>query len=304
MILIRVEDREQFGQGNRSRAIAIAQSLHRLGEKYCIIASSSKWHEYLKLNNFSTVLIENNYDISLEVNIIKDSFTDSKIYFIILDGDRFGSKYINLLKVNQIKSVIIDDVAKIKRTEAWTLINPNIYASIDLYNGWKIPLHVGPDYLLLREQFLVRTNIQPIKNKILLALGIMMNQESTYEINERFIKEGYITKIAKGLSPEQMVKEIDSSVLVICGASVTLHEVWYRKRLALPVYQAKDQELFYEFLQKNDLPHVISINRNKKDVIEEILIKSQKVISSNETQKFIKKGKIDNLLINLINYAN
>ena len=111
MVLIRVEDREQFGQGNRSRAIAIAQSLQRVGEKYCITASSSKWYEYLKLNNFSTVLIENNYDISLEVNTIKDSFTDSKIYFIILDGDRFGSKYINLLKMNQIKSVIIDDVA-------------------------------------------------------------------------------------------------------------------------------------------------------------------------------------------------
>jgi spore coat polysaccharide biosynthesis predicted glycosyltransferase SpsG len=304
MVLIKVEDREQFGQGNRSRGVAAAQSLSRIGIAYCIISSTVKWYEYLKSNDFNVVLIEKDYNSLDEVASIKELFSHNTINFILLDGDRFDIEYIELLIKQGIKSVILDDVAKIKRTNAWRLINPNIYANDDLYAEWEIIKYLGSDFLMLREAFLKETNTRPIANKILLALGVMMDLEGTKEIALRLDGAGFSTKIATGLSPEQMVDEIDSSSLIICGASVTLHEVWTRNRRALPVYQAKDQILFHEFLKKNNLPQVVSINRSPIETIDEIVFLAQQTIKDNKLQIQLSKTLLDDLLKELVKDTN
>lgn len=303
MILIKVEDREQFGQGNRSRGIAIAQSLSRIGVEYCIISSTSAWLEYLKLNGFNAVLIDKNYDSTLEVEAILACFESLKIDFIVLDGDRFDSNYINLLNANKIKAVILDDVAKIIRRSAWRLINPNIYATDQLYQGWDIKTYLGEDYVLLREAFLKESQIKPIENKVLLALGVMMDQDSTFELARRLNEAGFISEIASGFTPEQMVDEIDSSTLIICGVSVTLHEVWNRNRIALPVYQAKDQILFHEYLKTKGIPQVISINRSKSEVVDDIVLMTKQIAKNLQPQINLSKPQIDKLFKALVSEA-
>ena len=303
MIIIKVEDREQFGQGNRSRGIAIAQSLSKIGIEYCIISSTSKWYEYLKANSFNAILIDKNYNSILEVEAIILYFENSKIEFIVLDGDRFDFNYLDLLNSRQIKSVIIDDVAKTMRTNAWRLINPNIYATEELYQGWNIKTYLGAEYVLLREVFLKKSHIIPIENKVLLALGVMMDQVSTLELASRLNESGFSTQIAIGFTPEQIVDEIDSSALIICGASVTLHEVWSRKRIALPIYQAKDQILFHEYLKVKHLPQVISINRSKSEVLDDIILMTKSVVKNLQSQINLSKPKIDSLFKALVSEA-
>ncbi|MDF5690829.1 hypothetical protein [Aquirufa aurantiipilula] len=303
MILIKVEDRDQFGQGNRSRGIAIAQILSREKIDYCIISSTRKWFDYLKLNLFETILIEKDYNSNLEVEAISNSFESFKIDFIVLDGDRFDMNYIDLLISHQIKSVILDDVAKIKRTNAWRLINPNIYATGDLYSGWGVKSYLGGDYVLLRDAFQKAPQFLPIKNKILLALGVMMDPISTLQLSNRLEAAGFKIKIAIGLSPEEMVDEIDSSALIVCGVSVTLHEVWNRKRIALPIYQAKDQILFHEFLKSKNIPQIISIGRTKSDVVEDIVSFVIKNASKMNPQICLNEPRIDILFKELVNDA-
>ncbi len=303
MILIKVEDREQFGHGNRSRGIAIAQSLSRIGVEYCIISSTFKWFVYLKSNGFNAVLIDKNYDSTLETDAIIAYFENSKIEFIVLDGDRFDLNYLNLLNSNQIRTVILDDVAKIVRNNAWRLINPNIYASEQLYQGWNIKTYLGKDYVLLREAFLTESHIKPIENKVLLALGVMMDEDSTFELARRLNETGFSTKIAKGFTPEQMVDQIDSSALIICGVSVTLHEVWSRNRIALPVYQAKDQILFHEYLKAKNIPQVISINKSKTEVVNDIVLMTKKIIKNLQPKLILTKHKVDKLFKELVNEA-
>ena len=303
MILIKVEDREQFGQGNRSRGIAIAQSLSRIGVEYCIISSTFKWLVYLKSNGFNAVLIDKNYDSNLETDAIFTYFENSKIEFIVLDGDRFDLNYLNLLNSNQIRTVILDDVAKFVRNNAWRLINPNIYASEQLYQGWNIKTYLGEDYVLLREAFLTESHMKPIENKVLLALGVMMDEDSTFELARRLNETGFSTKIAKGFTPEQMVDEIDSSALIICGVSVTLHEVWSRNRIALPVYQAKDQILFHEYLKAKNIPQVISINKSKIEVVNDIVLMTKKIAKNLQPKLILTKHKVDKLFKELVNEA-
>lgn len=304
MVLIKVEDRDQFGQGNRSRGIAAAETLSRIGVEYCIISSTRQWFEYLKLNNFSTVLVDTNYNPSEEIDAINELFQSYSIEFILLDGDRYDRNYIDLLNSVNIKSLILDDVAKEKRSNAWRLINPNIYATHDLYHGWNIKTYLGRDFLILRESFLKETTNHPVKNKILLAMGVMMSNEATEHISKKLNDAGYSTVIAIGLTPEQMVEEIDSSSLIICGASVTLHEVWTRHRIALPVYQAKDQILFHEFLKKNNLPQVVSINRSETETIDEIVILAQQTIKSNHAQIQLTRPHLDELFKELVRDIN
>jgi hypothetical protein len=303
MILIKVEDREQFGQGNRSRGIAIAQSLSRIGVKYCIISSTLKWFVYLKSNGFSAILIDKNYDSDLETDAIISYFKSSKIDFIILDGDRFDFNYLNLLNSNQIRTVVLDDVAIIVRNNAWRLINPNIYASEQLYKGWNIKTYLGGDYVLLREAFLLESHIKPIENKVLLALGVMLDEDSTFELARRLNEIGFSTKIAEGFTTEQMVEEIDSSAVTICGVSVTLHEVWSRNRFAIPVYQAKDQILFHEYLKANNIPQVISINKSKAEVINNIILITRKITKNTHPKLNLSKDKVDKLFKELLNEA-
>jgi spore coat polysaccharide biosynthesis predicted glycosyltransferase SpsG len=300
MVLIKVEDRDQFGQGNRSRGIAIAQSLSRIGEQYCIISSTRQWFGYLQSEQFHAVLIEEGYDSVAEVKAIKKIFKNVQIYFIVLDGERFDPDYVELLKQNNIRSVILDDVARVNRENAWALINANIYASDDLYEGWNIKKYCGRRYLLLRQLFFNLNQTAPVKNQILLALGVMMGQWGTSEIESRLKRLGYTIQIAAGFSTEQMVKAIDAAHLIICGASVTLHEVWTRHRQALPVYQSRDQILFYEFLKKNNLPQVVSIGRNEADTIDEIVSLAQQTINNNLPQIQLTKTDVDKLFKELI----
>lgn len=304
MVLVKVEDRDQFGQGNRSRGIAIAQSLSRIGIEYCILSSTKQWFDYLKSHHFEVVLIDEDYDPVGEVNAVIAHFNNIQIHFIVLDGDRFDPYYVDLLKQNNIRAVILDDIARVNRANAWRLVNPNIYASEDLYPGWGIKKYLGRKYLLLRQPFLDTDYGFINQNEILIALGVMMSQKGTNEIERRLTEQGYKTKIAVGLSPEQMVKAIDTAQLIICGASVTLHEVWTRHRLALPVYQAKDQILFHEFLKKNNLPEVISIGRDEADTIGSIVMHAQKTINDNIPQIQLTTPKIDELLLELVNDAS
>jgi hypothetical protein len=303
MVLIQLEDRVEFGQGNRSRGIAIAQSLFRLDIDYCIISSTVNWFKYLKANGFNVILLEKNHESNFKVEAILEYFDDVRIDFIILDGERFDFNYINLLNSNNIKTVIIDDVAKSKRDNAWRLINPNIYATKNLYKGWHIKSYLGEEYVLLRDEFRKNLNTEPVKNKILLALGVMMGQTSTVRLAEKLNANGYTTKIATGLSPDEMVNEIDTSELIICGVSVTLHEVWYRNRIALPVYQAKDQLLFHEYLKAKQIPQVVSINRDKTEVVDDLVLMSEKMIENLEPQIILGKPQIDRLFWELKNQA-
>lgn len=300
MVLIKVEDRNQFGQGNRSRGIAVAQSLSRIGVANCIVSSTKQWFEYLQTQQFPAALIEEGYDSDAEVKAIKELFKNEKIHFIVLDGDRFDPHYVELLKQNNIRSVILDDVARVNRENAWAVINANIYATDDLYKGWNIKKYLGSRYLLLRQPMLSPNKGASVKNQILIALGVMMGHKGTREIESRLKQQGYTSQVAVGLSPDQMVKAIDAAHLIICGASVTLHEVWTRHRLALPVYQAKDQILFHEFLKKNNLPQVVSIGRNEADSIDEIVRLTQQTINDSLPQIQLKTPDIDELFRELI----
>ena len=95
---------------------------------------------------------------------------------------------------------------------------------------------------------------------VLLALGVSANDALLALLKARVEELGFESRVAKNLTANEMVAAIDSSAVVVCGASVTLHEVWARSRTAIPVYQVRDQELFWKWCIQQSIPAIISLD--------------------------------------------
>ena len=272
MIAIRVEDRKQFGQGHRSRAIALAQACIRANQPYIIFVSDSDWYSELVRQGIAVSML---YESSGDAEEIKEMLTELKkrlISFFIIDGYRFGPEFIRKLNVEGVLCAVIDDTAEIPKTSAWRVINPNIYATDEIYSrDWQIKSYTGANYIILREPFINQRETPLEKGLISLSLGVSAGTELINLISKELNLLGFYVVNAVNLDSSEMVSLIDRSELIICGASVTLHEVWARNRVALPVYQVRDQLQFSRYLRKLGVPYVESINRNMIDVCGDII---------------------------------
>jgi len=293
MIIIRVEDRTEFGQGHRSRAIALAQACERSGTLYRILAGDKNWYlELLKQGLCSEILLVDATDVQDEALSLAAKLKDLNASIVILDGFRFGATLVEILAENLFRVALIDDTAEIPKPGAWCVVNPNIYATDALYEHWGIKSYTGGDYILLREPFINQAPL-PMDGKIIsLALGLFGGQDLFELLEKEITALGFKTIIPNKLDSSGMASLIDMSHLVICGASVTLHEVWSRDRFALPVYQAKDQQLFSKYLANIGMPFITSIGRPPKQVCNEIInaILDMETIKTHKNIRVNRKG--------------
>ena len=156
--------------------------------------------------------------------------------------------------------------------------------------------------MLLRKEF--ERPIKPIKKKsIFVSLGTAAS-DNIISIIDHLAKEYEFSVILSGgFSVNEMIDAIDNSLFTICGASVTLHEVWRRNTIALPVYQVKDQFHFKQFLIENRIDFINILDKNKlqiKNNFNELFNKyfSQEPFTNNNS---VKMGSIKNdskLIIN------
>ena len=227
MILIRAEDRAAMGRGHRSRAEALAHACLRSKMPACILTSDSAWSRELETDALLTELLPD------------------------VGGDAD--------EASQIAGAMKRYNADIP--DAWAIINPNIYALKDLYSHpWPERVFAGPDYILLRPPFLIPLAKPAVSAVVLLALGVSANDALLALLKARVEELGFESRVAKNLTANEMVAAIDSSAVVVCGASVTLHEVWARSRTAIPVYQVRDQEVFWKWCIQQSIPAIISLD--------------------------------------------
>lgn len=182
--------------------------------------------------------------------------------YLFLDGERFRKNFINFITTKGIKIIKIDDNYKANKIKTWAVINPNIYAKKKYYRNknFKIIL-AGKKYILLRNNFQKKIR-KKSKKHILISLGVSAVKKLKSNLKNSLKKLGVKIELAKKYNANEMIKAIDDASAVICGASVTLHEVWARKRTAVPVYQAKDQARFYKWCKKHFIP-VVSSKKKK-----------------------------------------
>tara|TARA_B110000046_G_scaffold182716_1_gene217307 strand:+ start:3248 stop:4177 length:930 start_codon:yes stop_codon:yes gene_type:complete len=305
MILICSEDREAYGYGHRSRMLALIDIFEALEIDFICAITNLQWEAALKIKKIKTIVLSQTSGDENEakelINKAEEYLDDIQLFFC--DGNRFENSYLSTINKFFKKNILIDDLGLPIRDQAEIVWNPNIYASSSLYNNWEnIQLFAGEKYVLLRKEF--ERPIKPIKKKsIFVSLGTAAS-DNIISIIDHLAKEYEFSVILSGgFSVNEMIDAIDNSLFTICGASVTLHEVWRRNTIALPVYQVKDQFHFKQFLIENRIDFINILDKNKlqiKNNFNELFNKyfSQEPFTNNNS---VKMGSIKNdskLIIN------
>lgn len=272
MILIRCEDRDEFGYGNRSRAIAIAQHCIRNKLEYSLIYSNEVWGKQLASDyNCTPLSCQSGTKEEAKELLKKNPLSKSQNNYIFCDGNRFlKSFFVELKKIN-IKTILLDDLGYPIRDFVDCVINPNIYATREFYLKWGTKIFAGTSNVLLREEFFKPIEKIKLRPSVLISLGGTGKVELIDLIKKKLTNKGFKVFIAKGFSAIQMVEAIDKASFVICGASVGLHEVISRERIPIPIYQVDDQIYFVKYLKKKKFPYIDGLNRKHEDVAMEII---------------------------------
>ena len=272
MILIRCEDRNQFGYGNRSRATAIAQYCKRNKLKYSLLYSNKTWGKQLSIDYNCNYLLSQSGTMDEAKELLKrNPLPKDQNNYIFFEGNRYSNSFFKEINLENLKIILLDDLGFPIRDNLDCVVNPNLYANLELYSNWKTKIFAGSSNVLLREEFFQTTKKFKLKRSILISLGTSNTVELIRLIEQKLISDGFIVRIAINFSAKQMIEAIDEASFVICGASVTLHEVIARKRIPIPIYQVEDQILFVKFLKEKKIPFVMGLNRKEIEVVNGIL---------------------------------
>lgn len=260
MILIRAEDRAILGRGHRSRAEALAHACLRANRPACVLASDGNWSNELAGDGIrSELLIQTSGDAD-EARLLADAAKRIRATHVVLDGGRFVPAFVKSLSDFGVRVVLVDDTASADVSAAWAVVNPNIYATGSLYSHpHPERVFAGPDFILLRPPFLKPLTAPSSSAIVLLAMGISAGDALLKILIDRIEGLGLKPVVAQRMSANEMAAAIDASAAVVCGASVTLHEVWARAKKAVPVYQARDQQLFWKWCAANSIPTAVSL---------------------------------------------
>lgn len=268
MILICCEDREAYGNGHRSRMIALIDIFEALNIDFICAITNHEWGAILKKRNIKVIFLYqtsgDKHEAKELINKTKEYLFDIQLFFC--DGNRFSNSYLAITKKFFKKNILIDDLGLPVRDQADIVWNPNVYASSFLYNNWKnIKLIVGEQYILFRKEFERPIN-QVKKKSVFVSLGITASDKILSYIDQLAKKYKFSVTRSDRFSVDKMIDTIDNSLFTICGASVTLHEVWRRNSIALPFYQEKDQSLFKNFLIGNSIDFINILDQNENQI--------------------------------------
>lgn len=268
MILICCEDREAYGNGHRSRMIALIDIFEALNIDFICAITNHEWGAILKKRNIKVIFLYqtsgDKHEAKELINKTKEYLVDIQLFFC--DGNRFSNSYLAITKKFFKKNILIDDLGLPVRDQADIVWNPNVYASSFLYNNWKnIKLIVGEQYILFRKEFERPIN-QVKKKSVFVSLGITASDKILSYIDQLAKKYKFSVTRSDRFSVDKMIDTIDNSLFTICGASVTLHEVWRRNSIALPFYQEKDQSLFKNFLIGNSIDFINILDQNENQI--------------------------------------
>ncbi|MCE9619619.1 MAG: hypothetical protein K8R92_06895 [Planctomycetes bacterium] len=271
MILIRAEDRPSRGRGHRSRAEALAHACLRAKLPATMLAGDLEWSRELSKDGLHAEPLSEVGGDATEARQLAGAAKRLAATHVVLDGGRFVPGFVKALAESGIRVVLVDDTARADVSAAWAVINPNIYATKSLYtHPHPDRIFAGPDYILLRPPFLKPRSAPTSSAVVLLAMGVSASDALLADLTARIETLGMKPVVARNKSAVEMAAAIDASEVVICGASVTLHEVWARTRKAIPVYQARDQELFWKWCAGLSIPTAVSLDRETGDVAKAI----------------------------------
>lgn len=280
--IFRVDADKKIGMGHFMRSFALSQSVKKIGNALFITSSNQNIRK--KLENEQIPL----YTIKGERGSLKDAAETAKIVkkhgadWLVLDGYHFNSTYQEYIHSQGVKILLVDDVGQKERYCANLILNQNIYADRDLYQGAQkyTKLLLGCKYTLLRNEFSCWKNWKreiPVTAQNLMitlggsdpknVLGMViegLKRLENKDLNIRIVAgqlNPYFEELKKRISSvdrsitlmrhiDDMPKQIASSDIVLCAGGSTCYELAFMATPFVTIVIAENQIRIAEHLEK------------------------------------------------------
>jgi UDP-2,4-diacetamido-2,4,6-trideoxy-beta-L-altropyranose hydrolase len=224
-MLIRADASVVIGTGHVMRCLALAQAWQDAGGEATFIAAElpDSLQCRLAANEISVLSIGAVSGSSDDARCLIDHASQLKPDWIVVDGDRFSSGFLQSIHNSGCRLMLIDDYADRPAYHSDIIVNPNFTAGPASYNepGSKTLVLAGPRYALLRREFQspFRRQVREYGNRILVTLGGSDPENLTSQIAEALVgcSDLEITIVAGGAYTRkaQLVEQIGNRAQLV-----------------------------------------------------------------------------------------
>ena len=212
-VLIRADASPEIGAGHVMRCLALAQEWRRQGGSVVFAMAGCTVPVRARLTSEDFAIV----DVPLPAGSREDSEwmsqynKKSQPCWIVLDGYRFGARYHRRMRDSGSSLLCVDDDGRCSEYGADLILNQNLTASRDMYEGQaRSRVLMGPRYALLRSEFLRwrdwKRTIPPVAKSILVILGGSTPVDAARIVLEALVNVGIESMAVKcvigGASPE------------------------------------------------------------------------------------------------------
>ena len=255
-LLIRADANVAIGTGHVMRCLALAQAWKDAGGA-SVLASVElpPLLESRVQGEMECVRLEADAGTNEDGDELARLAREKKATWCVVDGARFDSEYVHVLKGHGQKVLRLDDLGSTTPCEADLMLNQDLGASPECYPWCHEPgrLLLGTDYILLRREFLrmkPRMEIRNTSTRVLVAFGGSDPDGMTEKVLRALghnVEGIEVTAVAGSANPQvEQLQSLASSTgaTFLCDA-VNLPEIMAKSDLAVIAAGGTMWELLY-----------------------------------------------------------
>ena len=283
-ILIRADASAEIGAGHVMRCLALAKAWQSTGGSatYLMAECFPAIEERLVREGVTVSRITAAPATPADAQQTAAEATRVNASWLVVDGYRFAPDYLRRLKAAGLRILFLDDDGRFDFYPADVVLNQNISADRKMYEKRDrlTRLLLGPEYVLLRPEFLAETKAREhpaIARKVLVTMGgsdpdnvtgkvlaaltslgsdiegrVVVGSGNPWHADLQALTERLVPKVKLARSPENMAPLMRWADVAISGAGSTYWELAHMGLPAIVIAYSADQEDIAKILAERE----------------------------------------------------
>jgi UDP-2,4-diacetamido-2,4,6-trideoxy-beta-L-altropyranose hydrolase len=208
-LLIRTDGDSEIGTGHVMRSLSLSQAWVESGGEVVFVGATLPEGLRDRIDEWTDELVTLDVVASSQTDACRTTELADELGadWVVVDGRHFDSDYVEAVAAETNRSLLFDDMGERERYTTDIVVNQNLHASPDMYEGktQDVTLLLGPDYIILRNEFCQRIGWSPTVSETASKLLVTLGGSDP---------ENHTTKVIDAISR----LSIDVETLVIAGS--------------------------------------------------------------------------------------